>query len=282
MNIRNINRFDPAQPLFLYSPADDGAGGSGTGNTADNNGDGGDDKIANNGGTAGNGNPNTDSQNSETRRAEITQAVKDALSGLLGKNNGDKDATLEELVKRNHGLEIKLDKARANVLPDADRKAFDAFKALNLSGDDLKNIVSEHGSWKSERANAAKTDALKKAAPLAGIHNSDLLASLDGALGVEYIVTGDGDKAVATVKFKDANGAEIVKPLADWAKEKWPALESTLFAPAGQKTVTPYGKSAPVGQGQGKNIWDKIREEKKPAATETAAPSWQEQVGLRT
>lgn len=101
-------------------------------------------------------------------------------------------------------------------------------------------------------------------------------------MNVEYLVVGDGDKTVATVKYKDASGAEVVKPVSDWAKEKWPALESVLFAEAkGQKQVTTYGKSAPANGGKSQNVWDRIRDEKKPKAEATTEASWQEQVGLR-
>lgn len=261
MNISNIGRFDPALPQFFFSPADDGAGsGSGTGNNADDNAGGGNANGANNGGQ----NSNTDSNNSESRKAEIARLVQEALNEHVKNNNGDKDATLFDLTKKLHGVEKQRDDARANSLTKTDRDALTAFKALNLSPDDLKNIVSEHGSWKGERDNNAKSESLKKAAPLAGITNPQVLADLEGAKGVEYLISGEGDKAVATVKYKDASGAEVVKPMADWAKEKWPHLESILFAENSQsRKVTTYGKSAPAGGGGKVSLKEQILAEEK-------------------
>ena len=278
MNIHKFSRFDPAQPIFLFSPADDGAGlGSGTGNNADDNAGGGNEGGANNGDVI----PNTDSNNSETRKAEIESAVEAKIKQLLGGNNGDERATLADVVKKLHGVEKQRDEARASALSGNDRKAFEAFKALNLSAADVKNIVAEHSSWKTERSNSAKTDALKKAAQVAGL-NAELLQSLQGSLDVEYVVTGEGDAATATVKSKDASGAETVRPLEDWAKEKWPALEKALKASGSSiKTVTTYGKSAPVGGGGKVSLKEQILAEEKAKSqggkteSENAAPKAQ-------
>lgn len=245
------NRFDPAKPIRFYEP-DNGVGdGKGGGNNADPNAGG------------GNSNPNNNSDNPADRQAAIADAVKTALGDLLGKNNGDKDATLTELIKRNHGLERQRDEAKAAALSKEDRAAFEAFKALNLSVDDVKRIVEEHGSWSEERAKEAQVGSLKKAAGAAKL-NADLLASLDGARDAEYLTTGEGDKAVATVKYKDANGAEVVKPLGDWADEKWPHLKTALRTLGDSqeqpRTVKKFGKSAPAGSGQVTSVIDQIRE----------------------
>lgn len=251
---RNINRFDPAKPIRFYKPADDSAGqGGGSGNNADPN--------------AGGGNNNSNNDNPVDRDAKIAAAVKQTLTDLLGKNGGDKDATLEYLTKRVHGLEIQREEAKKSALSKEDKAAYDAFKALNLSVDDIKKIVGEYSTWSEERARDSKIGTLKKAAEVAKA-NGDLLASLEGAMGVEYIITGEGDKAVATVEYKDSTGAEQVKPLADWAKEKWPALETALFTIGGASApkVTRFGKTPPAGSGQKPSVFDEIRERNQAAA----------------
>lgn len=267
-----FNRFDPALPIRFYAPADDSASGASGGNNADSN--------------AGGGNNNSNNDSPADRQATIADAVKTALGELLGKNNGDKDATLTDLIKKNHGLEIQRDDAKKAALSKEDRATFDAFKALNLSMDDVKRIVAEHGSWSDEKAKDAKVGSLKTAAGVAKI-NADLLASLDGATGVEYLTTGEGEKAVATVKFKDASGAEVVKALGDWADEKWPHLKAALRTVADseeqQRTVKKFGKSAPIGGGKAPDVWDKIREEKKAKVVDASAgpePSWMDRTGV--
>ena len=128
----------------------------------------------------------------------------------------------------------------------------EAFEALDLSADDLKTVVAEHGSMKAQGEKSSRIDGMKASATLAGVTNLDLLASLEGAMNVDYVVTGEGDAATATVKIKDASGVETVKPTADWVKETWPQLESVLFADAPvtqAKRIVPYGKSAAAGGG---------------------------------
>ena len=245
---QKFNRFDPANPIRFHSPADDGGSSGGGGNNAGQNAGGGNDNPNNGGGPA---NDNSD---------DIPAKVKAAVAELLGKNGGDKDATLEYLTNRAHGLEKQRDEARQNALSKEDRELFDAFKALNLKPADVKRILGEHGTWAKEKADGAKIDGLKKAAGAAGA-DADLLASLAGALDVEYVTTGEGKSATATVKVQNGDKTES-KEFWAWVKERYPSLEARLkAAPTRETGVTRYGKSAPLGGGNAPSIAEQIRKE---------------------
>ena len=241
MRFSNLHRFDPAIPQFLFAPDDNGGGGTGNVNTGDPN-------------AGGGNNPITGGQSAADRRAEIDAAVNARIAELTGGNPNNAQAALDQLVRRAHGLEKKIEDLKTRALPDAEKASFEAFKSLNLTPDAIKAIVAEHGQMKAESAQKARISSLETAAAAAGI-NAELLKSLSGALDVEYLVSGEGESKVATVKTKNGDKEEV-KPLLDWIDEKYPALKTVLRTQPGTGggaasagTVTKYGKSAPAGGG---------------------------------
>ena len=265
MNNHN-SLFSSALPQFFFSLADDGAGsGSGNVNNDDNEG-GGNDDDANNGDAKSK--PN-DSNNSQARKVEIQQAVQSALNDHVKNNNGDKDATLFDLTKKLHGVEKQRDDARANSLSKADREAFTAFKALNLSTDDIKTMAGEYGTMKEQQSRESKVKSQKEAAELLPDVDAVLLARTEGSKDVDYEITGEGDKRAPVVKFKNSEGVEVVKPMGEWLRETYPDLSGKLYDVdnRGQaRKITPYGKSAPANGGEKISLKEQILAEEKAGA----------------
>lgn len=254
MNSRAISRFpfSPILPLFLLNADDGGAGG---------------------------GAPATPSAVSGKTVAE---QVQEAITNLLTKKDNDPMKAMETLVRQNHALELRAKAAESSQISKEDRELLDQFKALNLTVADVTKKLEEHTQWGEERAKNAKLDGLKKAAQAAG-YNADLLASLEGALDADYVVSGEGENAKAIVKVKGADGAVSDKPLADFVSEKWPALKDVLSAPASPATpqVAKYGQSAGVQTGKAAtNIYDQIREQKAADKKAQTSGHWTERAGV--
>lgn len=219
MNSRAISRypFSHTLPLFLLNADDGGAGG---------------------------GAPATPPAASGKTVAE---QVQEAIANLLTKKDNDPMKAMGTLVRQNHALELRAKAAESSQITKEDRELLDQFKALNLTVADVTKKLEEHAQWGEERAKNAKLDGLKKAATAAG-YNADLLASLEGALDAEYIVSGEGENAKVIVKVT-ANDTTTDKALDDFVSEKWPAVKDVLKAgnTGGAPQVAKYGPSAGVG-----------------------------------
>lgn len=252
-------RFNPALPIRLYTTADDPGVGD-----------------ASKSGDVSKGNDQNPTDTPDARKAAIQTAVRDTISDLLGKNGGDKDSTLETLVKRNYSLETQLENARKGGLSKEDRATFDGFKALGVSVEDAKRIIEEHSQWGTERAQSVKSEGLKKAAAAKKTSvDADLLASLGGALDVDYLTKGEGDEAEGFVKVKEGD-KEIEKTLLSWINEKWPNLKDRLLrAPEGQqsKKVTRLGPTPPANSGgKAKTSFEERQEARREARKEKTNP----------
>lgn len=223
----------------------------------------------------------TPAVNPQPSESAIDQAVERILKSKRA--DGDAHAALRIAVADAEKQRNRADAAEKSALSKEDRELLDQFKALNLSIADVTKKLEEHTQWGEERARNAKLEGLKKAATAAGL-NADVLASLEGALDVEYTVVGEGENAKAIVKVK--NGDTLTdKPLADFVNEKWPALKGVLQAGSGTggaPTVAKYGQSAGVRTGQpAKNEFDAIRERKAAERKQSAASgNWMEEAGV--
>jgi hypothetical protein len=253
---KTLFRFDPALPQFFCTTDDDPGAGGGSG----------------------------EGDNPPPKpKKDVNLAVESAFVGLIAEH-GSPEAAAKHLIKRNHSLLTAKDKAelslknlqdatKDNVLSDAEKTELERYRAKGKPEDfdALKERADKADSLEREKVTGEAAELLKLD------HKKHLFNRLLD--GVEFEIQGEGDERKALVKTDKGPVS-----FEDYAKTR-PELEEALplLSDAANQSapITPYGKSAPIGGGLKKTTWDRIREEKRAKPSETPAPSWQEQAGLR-
>lgn len=175
---------------------------------------------ANDGGSAGTGGANPTTENPPANSTgSVKQAVQDAIAEILGAKsvNGDKDAALEVLVRKNHRLETSLEEAKvaAGKLPEATQAELEAYRALGKP-DELKTRLGDGEAAIAERDDLKTEKIVADAAKLEG-YKPDVLKDLAKSKDFRIEVRGEGDAKKAFALFKDGE-KDVEKPLGEYAE----------------------------------------------------------------
>lgn len=213
------------------------------------------------------------------------------LQNLLAKKDGDAIALAGDLLAENADLRGKNRELKTKVTPDGavilsadDAAKWTAFNELGTP-DDVKRRLDGTEAIATENADLKAEKVIAQAAALSGF-KPDVLADLAKTKGFTLAVEGEGESARVLANYKEGE-ADASKPLSEYASEKLaaylPSLQAAEIVPQKPAVAFPRG-AAPGGGSAGKNVWDKIREEKKAkveaADASTHKPNWTEKVGV--
>lgn len=163
---------------------------------------------------------------------------------LLQKKEGDATALASQLYDENYRYRERIREleksapAQGSVVLTAEQAAqWSTYQELGKA-EDLKTVVSERDTLRTERDTLKRTQTLADVAAAAG-YKPSVLERLGADLTYELRdVTVDGK----TVKQAFVKDGDMVKPLSEYAAAQW-----SDFLPALQQTTQP----TPDGQGQG-------------------------------
>ena len=137
--------------------------------------------------------------------------------------------------------------------------------SAGITPEELKTRLESGDTALKENTERTKKDAFKKATSAAKTRvDGDLLASLVGALDVDYSTEGEGEEEIGYVTYKNGDKTEK-KTVTEWVGITYPQLKDRLITSSGNQgqTVLPRHKGVPKGGGKQPSLAERIQEEEK-------------------